>query len=162
MTYLARSRDVDVPLLNSVGQSNRQHIERCLDMVLATRANSVGVIGLSFKTGTDDLRESPLVEMIERLIGKGFDVRIFDASVNLARLVGGNREYLLNAIPHIERLLVNSIADVIAHAEVVVIGNRMEGFDQIAGLLRPQQRVIDLVRAPEIERAHAEYQGICW
>ncbi len=162
MTYLARSLDLDVPLLNSVAASNRQHTERCLDMVVAAGANSVGVIGLSFKAGTDDLRESPLVEIIERLIGKGFDVRIYDASVNLARLIGGNREYLLNAIPHIERLLVDSLAEIMAHADVVVIGNRMDGFEQIPGLLQPHQHVIDLVRAPEIERAHANYHGICW
>jgi GDP-mannose 6-dehydrogenase len=162
LTYKAHSNDLQIPLLSSIMPSNQAQIEHGIEMVLATGKRSVGVLGLSFKAGTDDLRGSPLVELIERLIGKGIDVRVYDSSVNLARLVGANREYILRVIPHIERLMVNTIDDVLAHAEVIVIGNAAPEFAGLAGRLKQSQHVIDLVRVKEIELNHDNYEGVCW
>jgi GDP-mannose 6-dehydrogenase len=162
LTYQARSRDVSTPLLNSLMFSNREQIEHGLAMVLGARRKRVGVLGFSFKAGTDDLRESPLVEVIERLIGKGFDLRLYDRNVNLAKLTGANREYIMKSIPHISRLMVASIEQVLDHADVVVIGNADEEFGGIVERLRRDQLVIDWVRIRQIEERHAHYDGICW
>ena len=162
LTYRARSRDVSTPLLSSLMFSNREQIEHGLDMILAAQRKSVGILGFSFKAGTDDLRESPLVEVIERLIGKGFDLRLYDRNVNIAKLTGANRDYIMKVIPHIERLMVPSVQDVVEHADVLVIGNRAEEFAQLADLLRPEQLVIDFVRIRKVEENHANYAGICW
>jgi len=162
ITYQARSHDVSTPLLNSLMYSNGEQIEQGIAMVLAARRKRVGVLGFSFKSGTDDLRESPLVEVIERLIGKGFDLRLYDRNVNLAKLTGANREYIMKSIPHIERLMVASVQEVLDHGEVIVIGNRGEEFAALAGRLRPDQLVIDFVRIRQIEEHHAHYAGICW
>jgi GDP-mannose 6-dehydrogenase len=162
ITYHARSHDVSTPLLNSLMFSNGEQIEQGIAMVLAARRRKVGVLGFSFKAGTDDLRESPLVEVIERLIGKGFDLRLYDRNVNIAKLTGANREYIMKSIPHIERLMVASVAQVLEHADVIVIGNRGEEFAGLADQLRPDQLVIDFVRIRQIEEHHANYAGICW
>jgi GDP-mannose 6-dehydrogenase len=162
ITYQARSHDVSTPLLNSLMFSNGEQIEQGIAMVLAARRKKVGVLGFSFKAGTDDLRESPLVEVIERLLGKGFDLRLYDRNVNLAKLTGANREYIMKSIPHIERLMVASVAEVLEHADVIVIGNRGEEFTGLADKLRPDQLVIDFVRIRQIEEHHANYAGICW
>jgi GDP-mannose 6-dehydrogenase len=162
ITYQARSHDVSTPLLNSLMFSNHEQIEQGIAMVLAARRKKVGLLGFSFKAGTDDLRESPLVEVIERLLGKGFDLRLYDRNVNIAKLTGANREYIMKSIPHIERLMVASVDEVLAHAEVIVIGNRGEEFTGLAERLRPDQLVIDFVRIPQIEERHGNYSGICW
>ncbi|MGH8259007.1 MAG: nucleotide sugar dehydrogenase, partial [Steroidobacteraceae bacterium] len=162
LTYCARSCDVPTPMLSSLLVSNREHIEHGLALILAARSKSVGFLGFSFKAGTDDLRESPLVEVIERLIGKGYELKLYDRNVNLARLTGANREYILNAIPHIERLMVPSLDEVIDQCDVIVIGNRAPEFSGVAGRLREDQIVIDFVRVSEIEREHENYSGICW
>lgn len=162
LNHLARTRGVDVPLLGALAVSNRMQVERGLAMIAACGKRPVGFVGLSFKDNTDDLRESPLLEVIERLIGKGYDVRIYDANVNIARLVGSNRSFLLNAVPHIERLLVHSLDDLLAHAETLVIGNRAHDVEALASRLRPDHRVIDFVRLPLVEQKHANYEGICW
>jgi GDP-mannose 6-dehydrogenase len=162
LTYRARSRDVTTPLLSSLLFSNREQVEHGLDMIMAGQSKSVGILGFSFKAGTDDLRESPLVEVIERLIGKGYDLRLYDRNVNIAKLTGANREYIMKVIPHIERLMVGTVQEVLEHAEVIVIGNRAEEFTQIAARLRPEQRVVDFVRIRQIEENHANYAGLCW
>src|SRR5262249_60871747 len=125
-TYRARTLDVETPILGSILPSNEAHVRRGLDLVLNEGRRKVGVLGFSFKAGTDDLRESPLVELIERLIGKGFDLRLYDRNVNLAKLTGANREYIMKAIPHIERLMVPTVDEVLEHADVIVIGNSAE------------------------------------
>ncbi|MBW4050496.1 MAG: nucleotide sugar dehydrogenase [Proteobacteria bacterium] len=162
ITYHARSHDVSTPLLNSLMFSNREQIEQGIAMVLAARRKKIGLLGFSFKAGTDDLRESPLVEVIERLLGKGFDLRLYDRNVNIAKLTGANREYIMKSIPHIERLMVASVEEVLDHAEVIVIGNRGEEFTGLAERLRPDQLVIDFVRIQQIEERHGNYSGICW
>jgi GDP-mannose 6-dehydrogenase len=162
LTYRARTLDVETPLLSSILPSNDAHVRRGLDMVLNEGKRRVGVLGFSFKAGTDDLRESPIVELIERLIGKGFDLQLYDRNVNLAKLTGANRDYILNHIPHIAKLMRESIGEVMEHAEVIVIGNGATEFTQVPGLLRAGQKVIDLVRIKADFGSSAQYSGICW
>jgi GDP-mannose 6-dehydrogenase len=118
----------------------------------------IGILGFSFKAGTDDLRESPLIEVIERLIGKGYDLRIYDRNVNLAALVGANRDFILNRIPHISRLMVSTADEVLAHAQTVVIGNHDPEFSRINTKLRPDQCLLDLVRITGPENSNAQRQ----
>jgi len=162
LTYRARTLDVDTPILGSILASNEAHIRRGIDMVLASGQRRVGILGFSFKAGTDDLRESPIVELIERLIGKGFDLRLYDRNVNLAKLTGANRDYILNHIPHIANLMRESMSEVLEHADVVVIGNGAQEFTQVPSLTRPDQQVIDLVRVKADFGASQRYSGICW
>ena len=122
----------------------------------------MAILGLSFKAGTDDLRESPMVDIVERLIGKGYELRIFDPNVNLAKLVGANRDYILNQIPHISSLMVDSISEALGFAETVVIGTSDPAFADVLTDLEPGKRVIDLVRIGEGPSKDDGYDGICW
>jgi GDP-mannose 6-dehydrogenase len=161
VTYKAKELDVEVPLLTAISITNRLQIERALDMVLRTGKKRVGVLGFSFKAGTDDLRESPMVTLIETLIGKGLELVIYDRDVSLARLVGSNREYIEHEIPHIARLMRSSIDEVLSTTDTIVIGNKSEEFRQIETRVRPDQTVIDLVRLFDRPSGNG-YQGICW
>jgi GDP-mannose 6-dehydrogenase len=161
LTYKARSLDLDLPILNAILPSNERQIERGLRMILDKGSKRVGILGFSFKAGTDDLRESPMVEVIERLLGKGYDLRIYDRNVKLAGLVGANRDYILHRIPHISRLMVESIDDVLGFAETIVIGNGDKDFRDVPGRLRDGQSVIDLVRVTD-SVSNNKYDGICW
>jgi GDP-mannose 6-dehydrogenase len=163
LVYAARRADVSVPLLSHVLPSNEEHLRRAFDLVVATGRRRVGVFGLSFKPGTDDLRESPLVELAERLLGKGYDLRIFDANVTLSRLMGANRDYIESRLPHLGDLLSTSVEEVLAHAEVCVVGCQDPAV--LSALDAPGDRVvIDLVRLPDAEsrRAHKGYVGLGW
>lgn len=124
INYKAKQVDIEVPVLSSILPSNRQQVERAVDMVLATGKKRVGVFGFSFKAGTDDLRESPMVTLIETLIGKGLQLQIYDRDVSLARLFGANKEYIERQIPHIAQLMRTSIDEVLEFAEVLVLGNK--------------------------------------
>ncbi len=161
LTYKANSMDVEVPILDAILPSNRLQIEKALNMVVEKGRRKIGVLGFSFKAGTDDLRESPLVELVERLLGKGYEVRLFDRNVSIASLVGANRDYILNQIPHISKLMVDSIDRVLEHAEVVVIGNGDPEFKTVPDRLKPEQVVVDLVRIGDA-RTRVGYDGICW
>ena len=163
LVYAARRADVSVPLLSHVLPSNEEHLRRALELVTASGRRKIGLFGLSFKPGTDDLRESPLVEIAERLLGKGYDLRIHDANVALSRLMGANREFIEGRLPHLGNLLSNSVDEVFAHAEVCVVGCKDPAvLDALAG---PGERlVVDLVRLPDAEarRATVGYQGLGW
>jgi GDP-mannose 6-dehydrogenase len=161
LTYKARSLDLDLPILNAILPSNERQIERGLRMIMGKGSKSIGILGFSFKAGTDDLRESPMVEVIERLLGKGYELRIYDRNVKLAGLVGANREYILHHIPHISRLMAESIDEVLAFAEIIVIGNGDKAFREIPNQLRGGQSVIDFVRVTE-SVSNNKYDGICW
>jgi GDP-mannose 6-dehydrogenase len=161
LRYRARTLDVEVPILNAILASNEVHIQRGIELVLHQHKKKVGVLGFSFKASTDDLRESPMVELIERLIGKGYELAIYDRNVSLARLTGANRDYILNHIPHISRLMRESVDDVLGFSEVVVVGNAAPEFDQLAQKLRPEQTLIDLVRLGG-NFNKSNYVGICW
>ncbi len=160
--YAARTMELDVPILDSVLESNRKQIERGLDMIIAAGSKKIGVLGFSFKSGTDDLRESPVVEVIETLIGKGFDLRLFDRNVRLASLVGANREFIEKHIPHISRLMVDTVDEVLDHAEVVVVGNNAPEFRDLLARLKDGQQLVDLVRITDGESIEGKYIGICW
>jgi GDP-mannose 6-dehydrogenase len=162
LTYKGRSLDLDLPLLNSILPSNERQIERGFELIAEKGKRKIGVLGFSFKAGTDDLRESPVVEVIERLLGKGFDLKLYDKNVNLAALTGANRDYILNRIPHISRLMVGNIETVLEHADVLVIGNGAMEFKDIFDCLKPGQQVVDLVRITESLSRKGEYDGICW
>ncbi len=160
--YKAKEADVEVPVLSAVLRSNRQQIERAVDMVVRTGKKQIGVLGMSFKAGTDDLRESPMVILIETLIGKGLQLTIYDRDVSLARVFGANKEYIEREIPHISRLMRGEMNEVQGSAEVLVIGNKSEEFRLIESQLRDDQIVIDLVRLFDKPPAHGSYQGVSW
>jgi len=162
LTYKARELDVNVPMLNSLLPGNRQQIDRAVDLIAETKTKKVGICGLSFKAGTDDLRESPMVTLVETLIGRGYDIAIYDSHVSIARLVGANKSYIEKEIPHIDRLMRPELADVVAHAETLVIGTKTATREQLEPLLRPGQRIVDLVRIFDERVSDDTYQGICW
>jgi GDP-mannose 6-dehydrogenase len=146
LSYQAKMHDLQLPILNSVLPSNEMQIASGVKQVIESGNSRVGVLGFSFKAGTDDLRESPMIEVIERLIGKGYDLRIYDRNVNIAALVGANRDFILNRIPHISRLMSPSVDAVFAHAQTIVIGNYDPEFSQVQSQLRDGQCLVDLVR----------------
>ncbi len=160
--YKAKELDVETPVLSAILQSNRRQIERAIEMVVATGKKRIGVLGFSFKAGTDDLRESPMVTLIETLIGKGFSLAIYDSDVSLARLFGANKEYIEREIPHISQLMRSTVSEVLQMTDVIVVGNKAAEFREIEGQLRNEQIVIDLVRLFEGRVSGGFYQGICW
>lgn len=146
LLYAARQADLSLPLLSAILPSNEIQIRGAVEAVLRTRRRRIGVVGLSFKPGTDDLRESPMVTLVETLIGKGCDVRILDHNVAIARLVGANRRYIEEEIPHIASLMCRNADELLAHAEVIVIGGAGEEASGILARARDGQAVIDLTR----------------
>lgn len=146
LSYKARTHDLQLPILNSILPSNEMQILRGLKLVIESGNPRVGILGFSFKAGTDDLRESPMIEVIERLIGKGFDLRIYDRNVNIAALTGANRDFILNRIPHISRLMVPGTEEVLAWAQTIVIGNDDPEFKKVPDQLRPDQCLFNFVR----------------
>jgi len=161
INYKAKQLDIEVPLLSSLLQSNRLQVERAVEMVLRTGKNRIGVLGFSFKAGTDDLRESPMVSLIETLIGKGFQLAVYDRDVSLARLFGANKEFIERGIPHISQLMRSSLDEVLETSDLLIVGNKSEEFREIESKLRADQVVIDLVRLFE-KTSDGVYQGICW
>jgi GDP-mannose 6-dehydrogenase len=162
LTSKARSLGLELPLLNSVLPSNRQQVQRALAIVLEQGKRSLSFLGFSFKAGTDDLRESPQVELIEQLIGKGYDVRLYDRNVQLARLTGANRAYIMHSVPHLASLMVETLDEALAHGEIVVVGNTAPEFGSVPARLRPDQLLIDLVRLPTFTNTAGSYYGINW
>jgi GDP-mannose 6-dehydrogenase len=156
----ARARDVAVPILSAVLPSNQLELDLGVSAVIDAGHRKVGILGISFKAGTDDLRESPMVELAERLIGKGFDVRIYDRNVNMAKVSGANRDYVLHRIPHISCLLLESIDALLEHAETVVIGNAAPEFGAVASRVTAQQHVVDLVRIADARATSGAYAGL--
>lgn len=163
ITYRARQLDVPTPILSGTLESNDAQIEHAFDMVLARKNRRIGVLGLAFKEGTDDLRESPMVTLVERLIGKGMTVLIYDREVSQANLIGSNKEYIEREIPHVWSLFRSTIDEVLDQSETIIIGNGSAEFRSIAPRLRDGQVVIDLVRAFGSRRSDGRsYEGICW
>ena len=163
LVHRAKGSHVEVPILESVLQSNEAHFRRTYELLTANGRRRVGLFGLAFKPGTDELRESPFVELAERLIGKGYDLRIYDPSIHLPSLTGTNREYIEEHLPHLKRLLADSASEVVEHAETCVVASRhsdvSRALEGAAGRL-----IIDLVRLPDtadLERK-AEYHGVAW
>ncbi len=163
LLYHCRHFDVYTPVLEAILPSNRRQVDLAYQMVRRTGRKRVGVLGFSFKAGTDDLRESPMVELIERLIGKGYQVRVYDRNVSLANLQGANREYIEREIPHIASLMADSVGEILSGSEVIIVGNKSPEFKTVLDKLRDDQTMIDLVRIAEGKMSSDErYQGICW
>ena len=163
LQYRAKEVDVDLPMISQILPSNRRQIDQAIEQVLETGKKRVGLLGFSFKAGTDDLRESPIVILAEALLGKGLSLCIYDKNVSLARLVGANKEYIETQIPHLSSLLCATIDDVIERSEVVVVGNQSPEFADAIARCRPDQIIIDLVRVPIYTGLlQADYRGICW
>jgi len=162
ITYRGKELDLELPLLESLMPSNAQHVDRAVEAVLATGKRKIAMLGLSFKAGTDDLRESPQVQLIKRLLGEGCQVKIWDKDVSLGRLAGSNRQYIEEVIPHIGSLLSADMPEVLQGGEVVIVGTKIERAE-LGKLLAPGQIVIDLVNLDPARRPEAKaYQGICW
>jgi GDP-mannose 6-dehydrogenase len=163
MQYRAREVDLTMPVVESILGSNQLQVQHALDMVMETGRKRIGLLGFSFKAGTDDLRESPIVILAESLLGKGYSLRIYDRNVSIARLVGANREYITTQIPHLSSLLCETIDEVLDGSDVIVVGNGAPEFAEAVTRTRPDQIVIDLFRMNVArERIPARYTGICW
>jgi GDP-mannose 6-dehydrogenase len=161
--HKARQMDVDMPMLDSLLESNRKQVDIAFNMVRKAGKSHVGILGLSFKAGTDDLRESPIVTLIEMLIGKGYKVRIYDEEVSFAKLFGANRRYIEQTIPHISSLMMSSIDEVLGDSEVVIVSKKGHQFAEAIKKLKEDQIVIDLVRiVSELDGSLLNYEGICW
>jgi GDP-mannose 6-dehydrogenase len=164
ITYKAKELDLKLPLLESLMPSNAEHVDRAVEMVMSTGKKKIAQLGLSFKAGTDDLRESPQVQLIKRLMGEGLEVKVWDEDVSLGRLAGANRQYIEEVIPHIGSVLSADLESVLSTAEVVILGNKSASKDRLATRLRPEQIVIDLIHLDQTRRPEGvnTYEGICW
>ena len=164
LTYKAKELDLKMPMLESLLPSNSEHVERAVEAVMRAKKRRVAQLGLSFKAGTDDLRESPQVQLVKRLLGEGYEVKVWDQDVSLGRLAGSNRQYIEEVIPHIGSLLSANLEDVLRWGEVVIIGNKSATKDELARYLRKDQIVIDLVNLDKALRpdSPSSYEGICW
>ena len=164
ITYKAKELDLKLPLLDALMRSNAEHVDRAVEMVMNTGKKKIAQLGLSFKAGTDDLRESPQVQLIKRLMGEGLDVRAWDEDVSLGRLAGANRQYIEEGIPHIGSVLSADLASVVHSAEVVILGNKSASRERLVPYLRPDQIVIDLIHLDRAKRPEGAktYKGICW
>jgi GDP-mannose 6-dehydrogenase len=162
LSYKAKMHDLQLPILTSILPSNEIQVNRGMQIIMEKGHKRIGILGFSFKNGTDDLRESPVIEVIERLLGKGYELRIYDKDVNIARLVGANRDFILNRIPHISRLMVNHVDEVLDYAQTIVIGNKDPEFGTVPDRLRDGQTVVDFVRITDRRSLDGKYDGICW
>jgi len=163
LVHKSREKSLELPLLASIMASNRMLVERAVSMILQRGRRKVSMLGISFKARTDDLRESPNVAVAEALIGKGYDVRIYDRNISLARLVGANKTYIEKEIPHIASLMTDDLAEAVNHGELIIIGNTSAEFSSLGGYCRPGQVIIDLAgvdAAASIDGV--EYVGVTW
>lgn len=163
LLYVSKMSDVNVPLLASLLPSNQVHIDHAIEMVMASRKKTVAMVGLSFKSGTDDLRESPLVAIAERFIGKGLELKIYDPEVQLSSLIGANKNYIEEHIPHIAKLFSDDLHGIIESSDVVIAGIKSEEINAtLEKTLRSDQLLVDLANLPNREALAAEYCGACW
>jgi GDP-mannose 6-dehydrogenase len=163
LVHRARRLDTETPVLESILSSNDLHVRRAIELVEQTDSNNVGVLGLSFKAGTDDVRESPIVPLIESLVGRGYKVRIYDEDVNLGELIGTNRAFVEREIPHLAALMMSDMAQVVQESDVLVVGNGSKTYREVIHQLGPSQKLIDLVGITKgTGGTLGEYEGICW
>ena len=162
VVYEGRRHDVDLPILGGILPSNRRQIVKALDMIVGYGKKKIGVIGLSFKEGTDDLRESPMVQLVEMLIGKGYQLKVYDPIVRLSSIVGANRRYIKKEIPHIASLMTSSLPGLLRDADVVVLGQDSAQWQQHLHRVRRDQVVLDLVHTRARKRIKGVYRGLCW
>lgn len=163
LLYKGQREDLRLPLLNSILDSNENQVKMGINLIKKTKKKKIGIFGFSFKPGTDDLRESPMVELIETLLGKGYKISIYDKNVSIAKIFGANKQYIEKEIPHISSLMSSSIEEVLSRSEVLVIGNNSEEFKKIPELIREDQIIIDLARIGDGKNERkSNYEGICW
>lgn len=161
--YLGKQRDIDLPMHAGILASNKIHVEHAIQKVLATGSRKVGFVGLSFKTGTDDLRESPMVTLAEQLVGKGVQLRVYDPEVHLSRLLGANRRFIEQHVPHLGELMRENLAEVAAECDVLVIGlATKEIFAALEQHVTDKHYVLDLVGLPNAESLRGRVEGLCW
>ncbi len=163
LTAKSRELGLKTPMINSLMDANREHVQRAIKEVTGFGKKKIGLLGLAFKAGTDDLRESPTVEFVETLLGKGYKIKIYDKNVSLARLVGANRRFIEGTIPHLAELLTATMDKVLEHAEVIVVANSDKDFLPALKKVKPEQIVYDLVRIfKDLNPDEKNYHGICW
>ena len=163
LNYKAKELDVEIPVLRSILESNRLQIQLVIDKIIQTKKKKIGILGLSFKPGTDDLRESPMVTLAETLIGKGYQIKIYDTNVSLARLIGANKEYIEKEIPHIAALMCNDIKDIVDFSEIIIIGHNSPEFKEVLNLCHDNHIIFDLARIiNDFSQIPKGYEGICW
>lgn len=163
MMHQAKLSDLDSPLLESILSSNEEQIRRGIRLVEETNQKKVAVMGLSFKAGTDDVRESPTIALIETLVGKGYQVKLYDETIRVGELIGANKAFLYSEIPHITSLLANSMDEALNDSEVIVLANNSPGFAGLIEKIAPEQTLIDLVGHHKINgNLRGKYEGICW
>jgi GDP-mannose 6-dehydrogenase len=164
LRYRATQLDVSTPMLESISRSNALQVDKAFQTIVSkAKSWRVGLLGLSFKPGTDDLRESPLVEVAERLYGKGFDLRIFDTNVQYSALNGANLNFITSRLPHLSKLIVDDLEDIYAHADLIVVGNADPRFGDVMERCKPEQSVVDLVRiTARRSQSNGAYEGLCW
>ncbi len=163
ITYKSKTLDIDTLVLNSILDSNKKQIQKVVNKLLEYKGRKLGFLGLSFKGGTDDLRESPIVEVIETMLGKGFNIKIYDRYVLIARLMGANKVYIEKEIPHISSLMCSNIEYLIHNSDVIIVGNKVDEFKKALKMVKENQVIIDLVRiVNDSSNIKGEYYGICW
>jgi len=162
ITHKAKELDLKLPVFEAVLHSNQIHVQRGLDLILGTGKKKIGVLGLSFKSDTDDLRESPMIELVKALLGEGCDVKIYDAKVELSHIVGANRQFVEQTIPHIGKLLRSSLEAVVAESEVIVVSRDAREFPELREMLRADHIVVQLGRSRSLDGSPAKQIGICW
>jgi GDP-mannose 6-dehydrogenase len=162
LTYQSKRFDLPSPLLNSILESNTAQTRLGVQRIMALGKKKVGFFGMAFKPDTDDMRESPLVEVIETLLGKGYQVKVYDKNVSTSKLIGANRRFIEEHIPHLSSLLSENIDEVASQSDVIVIGYKSPEFVQAVARLRPDQVVVDLARLDKTVTTPARYEGIAW
>lgn len=160
--HLAKQRDIDLPVLDGILRSNRIHMERAVEKVLATGKRRVGIVGLSFKLGTDDLRESPMVALAEQLIGKGLSLLVFDPDVHLSRLLGANKRFIETRLPHIGKLIRPQLEEVVVDSDVLIVSAEGPSAEQLFPLVRPDQIILDVANVKRQYDWPCTVEGLCW
>jgi GDP-mannose 6-dehydrogenase len=162
MEFFGKINNINLPLINSLSLSNYAQIDLAISLILNKNKRKIGLLGLSFKSGTDDLRESPSVELAERLLGKGFELRILDHFVFESKLIGSNKEFIEKKIPHLSRLMVNTPSELLQHSEIVIITHGAAEFRKILEKVSKDKYIIDLTGILKEDVNHPNYEGIAW
>jgi GDP-mannose 6-dehydrogenase len=159
---LAHDLYVKTPLIESIDKTNELQISRAVELIQQTGKRKLGFLGLSFKAGTDDLRNSPAVALIETLLGKGYEIAIYDKNVHLSKLTGTNKEYIDTHIPHLSRLMKPTIRELFENSELIIVNNREQEYTETLMNMETDHPVIDMVRMPDQVRTKKNYKGINW
>jgi GDP-mannose 6-dehydrogenase len=159
----ARHHDLELPVIGAIMRSNERHVEEAVQLIERLRRRRVGVLGLSFKAGTDDLRESPILRVVGTLVGKGYSVLLHDPNIDMERVLGANRRFVEDEVPYLPERLKATVAEVVKGSEVIVVANHSREYKDIGALLEPGQALVDLAHAVDrASVAHAEYHGLAW